>query len=197
MRGSTLYSSEQKKVTDPDGSEYEEIVSVNKMEYNAKPGETFPPEYSMRPEFACRPPLAVGGPYFHPVLNLNPAEGPKGCILLTVQHTSRDGRINEKGIGLADENRFWLDPERDYIVMRWDMVTRNDAGKEEIFESDTIEEIAKSPRGVWYATRIRRHNAGSHGEDGKPIDQIYHLYVDFDAHLPDALFDPPVPGRIH
>jgi hypothetical protein len=197
MHGSTLYSSEQKNVTDPDGSEHEDIVSVKKFEYNTKSGETFPPEYSMRPEFACRPPLGVGGQHFHPVLNLNPTEGPKGCILLTVQHTSRDGRINEKGIGLPDENRFWLDPERDYIVMRWDMVTRDEAGKEEIFESDTVEEIAKSPRGIWYGTKIRRRNAGSHSENGEPIDQVYHLYVDFDPDMPDAFFDPPVPGRIH
>jgi len=28
-------------------------------------------------------------------------------------------------------------------------------------------------------------------------DQVYELYVDFDAELPDLLFEPPAPGRIH
>ena len=34
---------------------------------------------------------------------------------------------------------------------------RDEAGKEQLHESDTVEEVARSPRGVWYATRIRRH----------------------------------------
>jgi len=196
MRGSTLYTSKTQSATDADGSEHTDIVSVNRFEFNNKPGETFPPEWSMRPEFACRPPMGVGGQHFQPVLNLHPSEGPRGCILLTIQHTSTDGRINDKGIGLPDEQRFWLDPEREYIVMRWDMATRDEAGKEELLDSNTVEEIAKSPHGIWYATRIRRRNSQSHGENGKQFDQVYHLYVDFDADLPDALFDPPVPGRI-
>lgn len=196
LRGSTLYTSERRDVTDPDGSQHQDIVAVKKFEYNSKAGKTFPPEYSMRPEFACRPPLGVGGQHFQPVLNLQPSEGPRGCILLTIQHTSTDGRINDKGIGLPDEQRFWLDPERDYIVMRWDMVTRDEAGKEELFESDLVEEIGKSPRGIWYATKIRRRFPQRHGENGKQTDQVYHLYVDFDVDLSEAFFDPPVPGRI-
>jgi hypothetical protein len=196
MRGSTLYTSNTKNVTDADGSEHNDIVSVHRTEYNSKPGETFPPEYSMRPEFACRPPLGIGDQHMQPVLNLKPTEGPPGCILLTIQHTNREGRINEKGIGLPDEQRYWLDPKRDYIVMRWDMVTRDDTGKEEIFESDTVEEIAKSPRGTWYATKIRRSNAQTDKSNGAKIDQVYHLYVDFDVDLPDSFFAPPVPGRI-
>jgi hypothetical protein len=197
MRGSMLYTSKKENVTDSDGSEHAEIVSVHKSDYNTKPGESFPADYSMRPEFACRPPLGIGDQHMQPDLNLNPTEGPSGCILLTVQHTSREGRINEKGFGLPDEQRFWLDPKRDYIVMRWDMVTRDDAGKEEIFESDTVEEVAKSPGGIWYATRIRRSSPPNDKLNGKKMDQVYHLYVNFDSDLPDAFFDPPAPGRLH
>ena len=80
--------------------------------------------------------------------------------------------------------------------MRWDMVTRDESGKEEIFESDTVEELAESPHGIWYATKVRRSNSQSHGEKGEKIDQVYHFYVDFDVDLPDALFDPPIPKRI-
>jgi hypothetical protein len=197
MRGSMLYTSKKENVTDSDGSEHAEIVSVHKSDYNTKPGESFPADYSMRPEFACRPPLGIGDQHMQPTLNLNPTDGPRGCILLTIQHTSREGRINEKGFGLPDEQRFWLDPKRDYIVMRWDMVTRDDAGKEEIFESDAVEEVAKSPSGIWYATRVRRSSPPNDKLNGKKIDQVYHLYVDFDVDLPDAFFDPPTPGRLH
>jgi hypothetical protein len=65
------------------------------------------------------------------------------------------------------------------------------AGKEKV-----IEETARSPQGVWYATKIRRKNAATRRDDGKSFDQVYHIYVDFNADLPDTLFDPPRPGRI-
>jgi hypothetical protein len=196
MCGSTTYRCETKNVKDPDGSEHREIAAVNRYEQNSLPGEAIPVEWSMLPEFACRPPLGIGGPHFQPVLNLKPEGGPDGCILLTVRHTSDEGRINKKGIGLPDENRFWLDPQRDYIVMRFDWLTRNEAGEEQVFECDTVEEAAKSPRGVWYATKIRRSFPSQRDANGNFADQIYQLYVDFDVDLPDALFDPPVTGRI-
>ena len=69
-------------------------------------------------------------------------------------------------------------------------------GKENIIESDRIEETARSPQGVWYATKIRRKYRKPRWE-GKPTDQVYHIYVDFDADLPDSLFEPPTPRRIH
>ena len=195
--GGTQYTSKWECVTDADGSEHEEIVSVDRRETNLKPGEDFPPEWSMRPEFACRVPLGIGAEHFQPNLDLHPAEGPPGCILLRVEHTGDEGRINGKGTGFVDDARYWLDPERDYIMMRWDWLVRNEAGTLELHESDTMEEVARSPRGVWYATRIRRHCPEVDKLNGERIDQIYHIYVDFDVDLPDSLFEPPVPGTIH
>jgi hypothetical protein len=195
LRDSTAYTAMTKITVDPDGSKHKEIESVHKYVFNLKAGEMFPADYVMRPEFACRPPLGIGDPHQEPTLDLHPAAGPAGCILLTVGHTNKEGRVNEKGIGLADGNRFWLDPRRDYIVMRWEMVMRDGAGKETIISNHTVEETARSPQGVWYATKVRLKNA-ARTETGKQFDQIYHIYVDFDAALPDSLFEPPTPRRI-
>jgi hypothetical protein len=196
VRGSTTFTSMLKSVTDPDGSVHQHIESVSRSEYTNVPGEMYPPEWSMRPEFACRPPLGIGDPHQEPVIDLKPKEGPAGCILLTVRHTSTQGRVNERGIGLVDGSRYWMDPARDYIVMRWDWVMRDQGGKERVIESDTIEETARSPQGVWYATKFRRHFPTTDGKPGQS-DQIYYIYLDFKAELPDSLFDPPRPGRIH
>jgi hypothetical protein len=193
--GPTSYTCTRQTVIDPDGSQHLEIASVQKYVYNLMPGETFPADYVMRPEFACRPPIGLGDEHQEPSLDMHPAEGPAGCILLNVRHTTKDGRVNEKGIGLADVNRFWLDPRRDYIVMQWEMVMRDGTGKETIASNHTVEETARSPQGVWYATKIRLKNA-VRAENGKQFDQIYHIYVDFDAELPDSLFEPPTPRRI-
>lgn len=196
LRGPTAYTSNTKTVVDPDGSEHYEIGSVHKFVHNTTPGETFPVDYSMRPEFACRPPMGIGNPHQAPILDLHPAEGPAGCILLIVTQTTTEGRVDEKGIDLPDGNRYWLDPQRDYLVMRCEIVMRDGSGKETISSSHTVEETARSPQGVWYATKIRRKNAVVRQKDGKVFDQIYNIYVDFDAELPDALFEPLTPRRI-
>lgn len=191
QRGATGYHCKPKTVNDPDGSEHQEIVSVRKTYYyNASPGESCPVDWSMRPEFACRPPMGIGGSHLEPTLDMHPTEGPPGCILLSVRHTSSKGRINEKGIGLADGHRFWLDPKRDYIAMRWEMVSGL-----KVIGRNVTEEVARSPQGVWYAKKIRHSSPDQVGKD-KPTDQVSYLYVDFDADLPDALFDVPKPGRV-
>jgi hypothetical protein len=195
LRDSTLFTAELKEVTDRDGTKHQDIASFHKNDFRTKPGETYPPEYSMRPEFACRPPMGLGNPDFEPVIEMHPQEGPPGCILLRIRHTSHKGRINEKGIGIPDAYRYWLDPERDYIAMRQDMITRDGTGRETIYESDTVEQAARSPQGVWYITRIRRRFP-SRARNNDFRDQVYDFYVDFDVDLPDALFDPPAPRRI-
>ena len=194
---SAFYSSVTKAVQDPDGSEHLDIVSVNKTNYNTKPGEMVPVDYSMRPEFACRPPMGIGREDIEPLIDMHPTEGPPGCILLRIRHTSTKDRIVEKNTGgIADETRYWLDPERDYIVMRWDMIHPDGNGKEVVIESDLTEGVARSPHGVWYATKIRRKNTVNAGT-AKSSDQVYHIYVEFDAQLPDSLFEPPKIGRVH
>ncbi len=150
----------------------------------------------MRPEFACRPPLGIGDLYFEPVLDLHPTEGPPGCIVLSVRHTSAQGQLNEKGMGIVNAPRYWLDPQRDYIVVRVDEAMRDQAGKANVTETDTVEETARSPQGVWYATRVRRRFPGTAGKATSP-DQVFHIYIDFRADLPDSLFEPPQKGRIY
>ncbi|MHC5541426.1 hypothetical protein ACYOEI_24665, partial [Singulisphaera rosea] len=195
LRDSILYSSNTKMVKDADGSPHQEIESVQETRFSFAPGETFPSEYVMRPEFTCRPPLGLGHQHLEPRLDLHPAEGPPGCFLLSIGHTSKENRVNDKGIGIPDGYRYWLDPQRDDIIVRWEMAMRDDNGKETIISNHTIEETARSPQGVWYATKVRLKRA-SRDKDGKSFDQVYHMYVDFDVKLDDSFFEPPTPGRI-
>jgi hypothetical protein len=184
-----------KPSTDPDGTSHQEIVSVATWESGNNPGDIIPADYSMRPEFACRPPMGLGRADMEPVVDMHPTDGPPGCVRLSVRHTSAKGRVDEKGIGIPDAFRYWLDPARDFIVMRWDWVMRDATGQEKVTESDITEETARSPQGVWYATKIRRTFPNPGGK-ASSVDQVYHLYVDFDVDLPDSLFEPPTPGRI-
>jgi len=195
MRGVKSYSPELKEVTEADGTTHLECVSVGTFDTNSPPEETYPMDYALRPEFACRPPLGVGGFDVEPSIELHPADRPAGCLLLTAQHTSTRDRINAKGIGLPDAWRYWIDPQRDDIVMRMASVVRDGKGVERIISDNIVEETARSPQGIWYATKVRLKNTVRDGK-GKSHDQICHIYVDFGAELPDSLFDPPHPGRL-
>jgi len=195
VRDATTFISEVKPITVPDGTYHAEIASVSIRESPNKPGEFYPPEWSMRPEFACRPPMGLGDSHMEPVVEMHPTDGPPDCVRLSIRHTSDKGRINEKGVGIPDGYRYWLDPQRDFIVIRSEFIVRDANGHEKVIDRNTIEETARSPQGVWYASKIRRSFPDPVGKQ-KFDDQVYQLYVDFDADLPDSLFQPPTPGRI-
>jgi hypothetical protein len=192
VRGTTRFTSDVKQNTRPDGTMDAEIVSVSSMEGP----EFFPPGWSMWPEFACRPGLdLMSNAHMEPVLEMHPPDGPPGCVRVTIRHTSQHGRINEKGIGIPDGYRYWLDPQRDFIAVRTDLVVRDAAGQEKVIERTTVEETARSPQGVWYARKIRGTHPDPVGNE-KVCGQVEELYVDFNVNLPDSLFEPPTPGKI-
>ena len=198
--GPTEYHVKTRGVTDPDGSEHVEIAGVEKHKYNAKPGETYPAYWSWMPEFACRPPLGIPHETMEPVLETNPREGPAGTILLRVRNIDRRKPPPVRNIAgkllppPPDAYRNWLDPTRDYAVVRHDMIGGDGSGKETVTHSTIIEDMARSPQGTWYATRIRIKMPGP---DGKTLDETLYLYLDFNVNLPDSLFEPSALGRIH
>jgi hypothetical protein len=68
-------------------------------------------------------------------------------------------------------------------------------GKEDVSSNYTVEETARSPQGVWYASKVGLKN-GDREKNGKQFDEVYHIYVDFDVNLPDSFFAPPKPGGV-
>jgi hypothetical protein len=117
-----------------------------------------------------------------PIVETKPNDGPPGAILLRVV---RSGRTPAEQVGLPDAWRYWLDPKRDYAALRWEAIDGN--GKPSL--STVIEELEKSPSGIWHATRFRIKAVS-------PVehDQVVDIFIDFDAKLPDSLFEPPAVG---
>ena len=200
--GPISYHVKTRWVTDADGSHHEEVVAVEKGNQKTLPGEIYPALWSWMPEFACRPPLGIPHETLEAVIEPHPEEGPPGTILLRVRHVGPKLPRQQTSEGKPlppppDAWRYWLDPQRDYAVVRGDMIGNFDeTGKRNVM-SEINEEMARSPQGTWYVTRIRRKGS-IRTHDGKTHDQIIDLYVDFTAALPDSLFEPPVPGqRVH
>ena len=128
----------------------------------------------MCPELACRPPMGLGRLAAEPVLELHPPDGPPGCVRLSIRWK-----------GNLEERRYWLDPQRGFIVVRTDWVMRVAAGQEKVTQRTTVEETARSPQGVWYASKIRRSQPDPVGNE-KVVGDVAEFYVDFDVNLPDS-----------
>ena len=194
-RGSTTFSITTHVAKRSDGSKQLQVESVKQWQTIDRPGESIPPYYSRQPEFVCRPPLGIPSQVFEPVLDPSPTDGPAGTVLLRVRRAGRVPKApnpaDDKLPPSADVYRFWLDPAREFAVVRWDMLVVGDSGKEEVLSSTVVEQLKQSPKGVWYATRFRVKAV-------PPVesDQVFDIYVDFDVDLPDSLFEPPKVGDV-
>jgi len=51
-----------------------------------------------------------------------------------------------------------------------------------------MEGLAQSPNGLWYPTTVRRLGA-IRNADGTVHDQVFRFFLNFNAALPDSLFD--------
>jgi hypothetical protein len=175
------------------------LKAVNEWTSLPPPGENYPPYWSWRPEFACRPPLGVPNQHMEPVLELNPTTGPPDTVLLHVRVSGRRPQATpdpkeDRSIQQPDVTRFWLDPARDYAVKRWDTLSAGEQGEEVVMSSNVIEKMEQSPQGIWYASQVRSTSRRPSGEESV---QVVRIYVDFDAELPGALFETPKVGNTY
>ena len=142
--------------------------------------DPMPSRYQMFPEFFGHPPMGVPSTDFEPRIETKPTDGPANTVLLEVRYMGPNPHVPQL-------SRYWIDPQRDHLVMRWDMVRQD--GAEEMIDSYLINSVAQSPQGHWYPTEISRVNA-IRFQDGTRGDQLYRYYLDFDAPIPDSLFQP-------
>jgi hypothetical protein len=109
-----------------------------------------------------------------------PKDGPPGAIRFRGRDT------NPRAVGVPDHFRFWVDPTTNYLSMRAEIRVGEPADPTKVAWIDThiLEALARSPKGYAYPTRARQitHN-GQH-------EVVRTFFVDFDAQLPDELFQP-------
>ena len=157
-----------------------DIESVDKDSRGLALDDPMPSRNQMFPEFFGHPPIGIPSTVFEPRIVAKPTDGPANTVLLEVRRTQPIP--NQPQLF-----RYWIDPQRDYLAMRWDMVQQN--GADESITTYVINSVAQSPQGHWYPTEISRVNAIRY-QDGTQADQLYRYYLDFDSPIPDSLFQP-------
>lgn len=165
-------------ITHPDGSQRTETVPGRPFGSGLDADQWIPSFYTLTPDYAGRPPLGVPSQNMEAIVEADPGDGPEGTVLLRVLTGGRldfgpNHEVNKQR-AMPEGWRFWIDPARDYLVMRWDMGGR----------SHIVESVAQSPKGHWYPTRMRWTSS-----DPSITDTFMDFYVEFDVEIPDALFD--------
>jgi hypothetical protein len=109
-----------------------------------------------------------------------PKDGPAGTILFRGRDT------NSRAVGLPDHFRLWVDPTANYLSMRAEIRVGEPGDRMKVAWIDThiLEALAKSPKGYAYPTRARQVTH----DDQREVVRTF--FVDFDAPLPDELFQP-------
>jgi len=114
------------------------------------------------------------------LLDPKPVDGPPGTIRVRV----RDTRFPQPEH--PDLYKLWIDPAKSYVAVRSETSVFNPGNPSQIAFIDTmiLEDLARSPGGIWYPTRVRRRTSNLKTE------QVWRYHLDFEAKLPDEMFRP-------
>ncbi len=110
------------------------------------------------------------------LLEPKPDDGPPGTIRLRVRDTRSPDPKH------PDLYKLWLDPARGYVALRSE--TGGFEPKIEFIDTMLMENLARSPSGFWYPTRVRRKTSDSDAE------QVWKYFLDFETPIADDLFLP-------
>jgi hypothetical protein len=134
----------------------------------------------LMPEFSCRPNLATSDKDRSFQMEPNPDDGPVGSVGLVIS-----GR---KGEWSGVLYRYWLDPDRDDVLCKSiSTVFQREADDVAYLETVSLDDFARSPSGKWFPQTVRR---STNDPENPGWIGVTRFYVDFDAKLPDALYQP-------
>ncbi|TWU12919.1 hypothetical protein CA54_17450 [Symmachiella macrocystis] len=177
----------QPRQPDPSNPRYILIVSYKPVATNTfRPRTTDPRprDYRIMPEFHAYPFLFGAGIWgFQINVDAHPTEGPPRTVLVDSRKKSPSklpGRIRGA--------RYWVDPSRGYVVQQTQWLKTGQADQSRGGRVE-MEELAVSPSGLWYPRVVRELQNSVNLDDGTTNDTFLRFYVDFEAEIPDELFD--------
>jgi hypothetical protein len=157
-----------------------EIESVA-PDYIAIPANDGGPTAQLLPEYVGRPPLGIPAEGCHVSVDPLPIRGPKDAILVSVQDTRPP----------SSAWRAWVDPRRGYLAIRYELETGRDGKGNPQNQVQVIEQVAQSPRGIWYPRLVRTASGIPIGEDiANHPSGLIRYFLDFES-IPNEVFATP------
>ena len=128
------------------------------------------------------------------IIEAEPKDGPAGTI--RVQLRDSDAKDPKE----PDRKRLWIDPEKNDLAIRAETCAYDrpyDASHKatgpwriDHISVEILEEFARSPSGFWYPTRVRHQTPVNDYNKVKYGDTVTRFALDFEAKIPDNLFEP-------
>lgn len=172
---------------DPENPRYMLITSVEPERTNAfdvSTDDPRPDRVDLMPEFDVYPMLSGrGGWLYQTTIDPQPTSGPEGTLL--VESLNRNP---SKLPGRFRGARYWADPACGYVVrqMQWLETGKADDSMHGLVE---MQQFELSPSGLWYPLVVRHAKNYGRLDDGEMSDTYSRYYLDFEADIPDELFD--------
>ena len=182
-----IYQYKPRKSVDPDRPYVSEQASVSVQQTYAAPDSLNALWPDLMPEQLGHPNLDGSARFWAHFIDPKPGDGPPGTLRLQV----RESQFQDPK--RPDRYRLWIDPEKNYLALRSEIggfaAMRRQANirmpaKRAPGETRILTDLARSPNGFWYPTRVLRKTSDS------KVDQVTRFLMDFDAPIPDDLFQP-------
>ena len=152
-----------------------------KVVRNARSGEVESYGDEIFLEQICWPRIVVPSPIYFPTKWKNEVvTGSNGESLIMIERTMK---VRDRGKEAVQ--RWYLDPARDHICVRNEVVSKT---YEECFE---ILECAQASNGHYYPKVIRKKKTKINGSERIITEELTrHIYIQIDPEYPEGLFDP-------
>jgi hypothetical protein len=152
-------------------------------------------------------------PYYLATINPKPESEPPNTVFLEM-HNPIWKRADSKGQNpqIRQVLLFWIDPGRDYLVMRWQALASTELneeivkqlpseseltaslaskeGKGEIIKGAWIEKVTQGPQKRWFPSVVNTVVRYKEPDGKGPESEILRFFYDFDTPIPDSLFEP-------
>lgn len=128
-------------------------TEVNKMGFHEYgQADMFHPGQTFCPDLVGYPLLGIPNEGMRVTLDPKPAIGPSGSMMVTVEDAKTGSKLR----------RYWFAADRGYLCVRWEEFPEKVA---DWISTTIVDAAAKSPKGRWYATMVRRGRVEHSGED--------------------------------
>jgi hypothetical protein len=181
-----LYHDKPKPIV-PDQPSVAEKESVSIQHLYALPDDPYLPWPDLLPEQLGHPNMDGAAQLGAHFIDPKPSDGPPGTLCLRV----REAHFPDPQ--RPDKYRLWIDPDKNDLALRSEisvfepsprsMNTRTPT-KVAYVETKILTDLARSPNGFWYPTRVLRKTSNT------KVDRVTRFLLDFDVPIPDELFQP-------
>jgi hypothetical protein len=187
--GATIWYYRYKaKPLSPDQPYLSERESVDSQRVYGSPDNPMMPWPHLLPEQLGHPDVYVPTPDHEFLVDPRPADGPPETVRLHVRDVHSDDPNQ------PDFYRLWIDPKQNHLALQAMTSVFDPSGphskngsptKIAYVETKILTDLAQSPSGFWYPTRVVRKTSGNN-----KVQQVTRFLLDFQARIPDELFQP-------